>query len=234
MSIFVVGGGEHLLAFVTQASGEKGQLPVVMVPLAWTPVGVAVGEAWQRVLVDEGNVGGWVDQTFVPEDERAFVSPLGELELLRRIGWKDAVPERLSEELILNLGDLPEDVAEALESPMVAITRCAVCRRSCVQHDFVWQERQLCAWDWHRALFGRRGPWRTEPYNRMQFSGTPRAGYIVPALAEEAGAETLMLLGRIDPELAYDVVTTLMQRLGDGSYITVSTDNGWVLLRERA
>jgi len=234
VSVFVLGGGEHMLAFVTQAVGENGQLPVILVPLAWTPVGVAIGEGWQRVLVDENNVGGWVDQTFVPEDERAFIAHLGELELLRRIGWKDAVPERLSEQHVLNPADLPEDVIEALESPMMPIARCSSCRRSCVKDEFVWQERQLCAWDWHRALFGRRGPWRSEPYNRAQFSGIPRAAYVVPALAEEAGAETVMLLGRIDPELAYDIVSTLMERIGDGSYITVSTHTGWVLLRERA
>ncbi|TAM76778.1 hypothetical protein EPN44_04560 [bacterium] len=234
MSIFVLGGGEHMLAFVTQASGDKGQLPVVMVPLAWSPLGVVVGEGWQRVLVDEDNVSGWVDQTFVPEDERAFLAPLGELDLLRRIGWKDEVPDRLSEEQILNLGDLPEDVIEALGSPMLPIARCAACRRSCVKDEFIWQERQLCAWDWHRSVFGRRGPWRTDAYNRVQFSDIPAAGYVVPPLAEEAGAETLMLLGRVDPELAYDAVSMLVERLGDGSYITVSTDTGWVLLRERA
>lgn len=234
MSVFVLGGGEHMLAFVAQASGEKGQLPVVTVPLAWTPVGVAIGEGWQRVLIDENNVGGWVDQTFVPEDERAFIAPLGELELLRRIGWKDGAPERLSAELVLNPQDLPEDVVDALDAPMLPITRCAACRRSCVKDEFLWQERQLCAWDWHRTVFGRRGPWRTESLNRMQFSSVPGAGYVVPALAEEAGAETLMLLGRVDAELAYDVVSTLMERMGDGSYITVSTDSGWVVLRERA
>ncbi|HVA36432.1 MAG TPA: hypothetical protein VNJ51_02335 [Candidatus Dormibacteraeota bacterium] len=234
MSIFVLGGGEHMLAFVTQASGEKGQLPVVMAPLAWTPVGVAIGDAWQRVLIDEDNVAGWVDQTFVPEDERAFIAPLGELELLRRVGWRDAVPERLTEEEILNLADLPEDVVDALASPMLPIARCTACRRSCVKDDFVWQERQLCAWDWHRTVFGRRGPWRSEPYNRMQFSSASAAAYVVPALAEEAGAETLMLLGRVDPDLAYDVVSTVIERVGEGSYLTVSTDTGWVLLRERA
>lgn len=222
-----------MLAFVTQATGEKGQLPVVMVPLAWTPVGVAIGDGWQRVLVDEDNVSGWVDQTFVPEDERAFLGPLNELDLLRRIGWKDEVPASLSEELVLNLADLPEDVIDGLGSPMLAITRCAACRRSCVKDEFVWQERQLCAWDWHRSVFGRRGPWRTEAVNRAQFSDAPTAGYVVPALAEEAGAETLMLLGRVDPELAYEVVSTLIERLGDCSYITISTDTGWVLLRER-
>ncbi|TAM56511.1 hypothetical protein EPN52_13800 [bacterium] len=234
MSIFVVGGGEHMLAFVTQSSGEKGQLPVTMVPLAWTPLGVAIGDGWQRVLVDEDNVAGWLDQTFVPEDERAFVAALGELELLRRIGWKDEVPAQLSEEQVLNLADLPEDVVDALDSPLLPITRCAACRRSCVKDEFVWQERQLCAWDWHRSVFGRRGPWRMPSYNRAQFSDAPSAGYVVPALAEEAGAEVLMLLGRVDPELAYDVVSTLLQRLGEGSFITVSTDTGWVLLRERA
>ena len=38
----------------------------------------------------------WIDRTFPPEDERAFVAPLRDIELLARIGWQAPLPEATS------------------------------------------------------------------------------------------------------------------------------------------
>ena len=51
--------------------------------------------------------------------------------------------------------------------------QCAACRRLCVRDDFVWKEKQLCAWDYHAQVFGRRGPWHDGAYEERHFETLP-------------------------------------------------------------
>ena len=161
---YVLGGNASTLAFVSSLRPVGKQIVTWLVPLAWTPIGVVLGENWQRVGLAADNVVGWIDQTFPPEDERSFVTPARELDILQRVGWHAEAPERLSETSLLNPDDVPEDVLDAIAQPPVQLTQCAACRRSCVRGDFEWNEGQLCAWDYHATVFGKRGPWRSEPY----------------------------------------------------------------------
>src|SRR5208282_2815116 len=110
------------------------------------------------------NLAGWADSTFPPEDERAFVTSLRDLELLLRTAWHAETPQILSEDDLVNPEDVPGDVLDGIERPAQPLTQCAVCRRMCVRDAFVWNDRQLCAWDYHATVFGKRGPWHDGPY----------------------------------------------------------------------
>ena len=110
--VYVLGGNASTLVFVSSLRPEKGQVTAWLVPLAWTPAGVSIGEGWQRVSIAADNIGGWVDQTFPAEDERSFVTPLRDLEMLLRVGWHAEVPESLSESLLVN----PEEAAYVEET----------------------------------------------------------------------------------------------------------------------
>ena len=181
---------------------KKGQVTAWLVPLAWTPVGVSLGEGWQRVSIAADNIGGWVDQTFPPEDERAFVTPMRDLEMLLRVAWHAEVPEKLAESLLVNPEDVPEDVLDGLERPLEPLTQCAVCRRMCVREHFVWNDRQLCAWDYHATVFGKRGPWRDDRYEERFFETLPRAAYVAPGLLIELDVESGARGWRVCPRTA--------------------------------
>ncbi|HEY0798414.1 MAG TPA: hypothetical protein VGD50_04645, partial [Candidatus Baltobacteraceae bacterium] len=129
--VFILGGNGTTLAFTTELDAQATQITASLVPIAWTPSGVIIGDLWQRVSVAADNIGGWLDQTFTPEDEHSFIAPLRDVELLMRVGWRAEPPQALSDEIVVNPEDLPEDVLDGLSQPPAALVQCAVCRRTC-------------------------------------------------------------------------------------------------------
>ena len=211
---------------------EGGAIAVRLIPIAWTPVGVVVGRDWQNVGIALAQLLDWTDRTFPPEDERSFVAPGRDAELLARIGWSATLPTALTDESIVNLEDLPDDVADALALPPAALVQCSACRRLCVRDDFVVRERQLCAWDYHAQMFGRRGPWRTGPYEERHFETLPAAAYVAPGLLPELHAEGVLLLGEVDPAVARDAINVLLAADPQHPHLAVKTADGYALLRE--
>jgi hypothetical protein len=228
-----LGGNAGTLAFVSSLRPEKGQVTAWLVPLAWTPVGVTLGEGWQRVSLAADNLGGWVDQTFPPEDDRSFVTPVRDLEMLLRVGWHAEVPDRLTESMLVNPEDIPEDVLDGVEHAPETLTQCAVCRRMCVRDHFVWNERQLCAWDFHATVFGKRGPWREEPYEERFFETLPRAAYVAPGLLVELDVEPVLAVAGLPEDRMRTLINIGISDDKDGAYMAVRTDEGLTLLRER-
>jgi len=231
--VYVLGGNASTLAFVSSLRAEKGQVTAWLVPLAWTPAGVSLGEGWQRVSIAADNIGGWVDQTFPPEDERAFVTPLRDLEMLLRVAWHAEVPERLSESMLINPEEVPEDVLDGIEHPLEQLTQCAVCRRMCVRDQFVWNERQLCAWDFHATVFGKRGPWRGEPYEERFFETLPRAAYVAPGLLAELDVDPVLAVAGLPEARMRELINIAIGDTKDAAFLGVRTDEGMTLLRER-
>ena len=233
--IYVLGGNASTLAFTASLRPENRQVTAWLVPLAWTPIGVVAGEGWQRVNIAADNVGGWVDQTFSPEDDRSFVASMRDLELLTRTGWQGTeVPERLSETMVLNPEDLPEDILDALDHPAEVLTSCAICRRSCVRDHFVWSERRLCAWDFHATVFGRRGPWHDAPYEERHFETLPRLKYVAHGLLDEAGAEAILAVESLAEPVMRRLVNDAIGADEGHAHMAVRTDSGMTVLRERA
>jgi len=230
---FVLGGNASTLAFTSSFKTDTPQLTVWLVPLAWTPIGVAQGEAWQKVSIAADNVGGWTDETFPPDDEHAFVTSVRDVELLTRVGWTAEPPSLLDETIILNVEDVPDDVLDALTQPAEALVTCQVCRRTCVRDHFVWNERQLCAWDYHALVFGRRGPWRNEPYEERLWETIPSPRYVAPHLLDEQNVELVLSLGGVDEILARRLADELMRADIGSPYIAVRVEAGLMLLRER-
>jgi len=230
---YVLGGNASTLAFVSSFVPENRQVTAWLVPLAWTPIGVAIGETWQRVNIAADNVPGWADQTFSPDDDRSFVTSPRDMEMLARIGWSAATPTEFGENVIVNPDDIPEDVLDALGHPAEMLTQCAVCRRTCVRDHFVWNERRLCAWDYHASVFGKRGPWRETPYEEHHFEQLPKAKYVAGGLLEEVGADAVLAVDGIDDVLARRLIGEIMA--GDpGPHLAVRTETGYTVLRERA
>ena len=230
---YVLGGNASTLAFTSSLIPQNGQVTAWLVPLAWTPIGAVVGEAWQRVGVAADNLAGWTDQTFDPSDERSFVTPIRDLELLLRTGWSAPVPQTLSEEVVINDADMPEDVLDALAHPAEALTTCAICRRTCVRDDFVWNDRRLCAWDYHATVFGKRGPWRDGVYEDHHFETLPHAQYVAAPLLAEAEVDAIMSIEGIDEALARTLVNALIAGEPERTHMAVRTRGGYTLLRER-
>ncbi|HTX02449.1 MAG TPA: hypothetical protein VMD07_02115 [Candidatus Acidoferrales bacterium] len=230
---FVLGGNASTLAFTSSFVPERRQLTIWLVPLAWTPIGVVQGEAWQKVGIASDNVAGWTDETFSPDDQHAFVTSLRDVELLTRIGWSAEAPTKLDETLLVNPDEMPEDVVDALASPAEILVSCQVCRRTCVRDHFVWNERQLCAWDYHALVFGRRGPWRDEPYEERLWETIPNPKYVAPHLLDEQNVELVVSLGGVDEALGRRVIDELMRAAGGRPYIAARVESGLMLLRER-
>ena len=230
---FVLGGNASTLAFTSSFRPESRQLTIWLVPLAWTPVGVVQGESWQKVNIASDNVAGWTDETFSPEDEHAFVTALRDVELLSRVGWSTEPPQQLHESIILNPEEVPEDVLDALALPAESLVTCQVCRRTCVREHFVWNERQLCAWDYHILVFGRRGPWRNEPYEARLWETIPKPAYVVPQLLDEQNVDIVLSLGGVEETVARRLIDELMQAAAGNAYLAVRTEAGLTLLRER-
>jgi hypothetical protein len=231
---YVLGGNAETLAYVASLKPENKQITTYMLSLAWTPVGVVVGDTKQRANIAADNVAGWVDQTFPPEDETSFVTSLRDLELLQRSAWGGEPPDRLTESELLNPEDLPEDVLEAIDQPHMALVPCAICRRTCVRDHFVWNERQLCAWDYHTAVFGKRGPWRGVPYEERLFETLPRTPYIASALLDEVAVDVVLAVSGLPEPALQRLVNVAIEEGGEASYLAVRAAEGLTLLRERA
>ncbi len=155
-----------------------------------------------------------------------------DLELLTRIGWNSPLPDTLDERSILNVEDLPDEIADALTRPPVALVQCAACRRLCVRDDFTWKEKQLCAWDYHAQVFGKRGPWHEGAYEARHFETLPSCAYVAPALLDELGVEVLLtvaeLSDRRDSRNRQRAARARSRAFAHG----VKTASGFVVLRE--
>jgi hypothetical protein len=230
---FVLGGNANTLAFTSSLVPENRQITAWLVPLAWTPIGVVLGENWQRVNIAADNLASWGDTTFAPDDERAFVSSVRDLEMLARIGWSAPVPTELVEGTLVNPDDLPEDLLEAFAHPAETLVQCAICRRSCVRDDFVWNERRLCAWDYHATVFGKRGPWHAEPYEARHFETLPTCKYVAHPLLEDVGVDAILAIDGIDAALAYRIINEVIAADPTRAHLAVQTVGGFTLLRER-
>jgi len=230
---YILGGNASTLAFVSSLVPENRQITAWLVPIAWTPIGVAIGESWQKVSIAADNVPGWADQTFSPDDERSFVTSLRDLEMLLRIGWSAPVPTELGEAGIVNPEDIPEDVLDGIAHPPEVLTQCAICRRTCVRDHFVWSDRRMCAWDYHATVFGKRGPWRDGPYEDRHFETLPRAKYVAGGLLEDVGVDAILAIDGIDDSLSQSLIAQVMAS-DAGAHLAVRTEGGYTLLRERA
>jgi hypothetical protein len=231
---YVLGGNASTLAFTSSLVPENRQVTAWLVPLAWTPIGVVLGENWQRVGIASDNLAGWTDQTFDPSDERSFVSSLRDLELLARTGWSAPVPEVLTEDVVVNADDMPEDVLDALNHAPESLVQCAICRRTCVREHFVWNERRLCAWDYHATVFGKRGPWRDTPYEERLWDTIPHAAYVAGPLLDDVAVDAVLAIDGLDETLARRLLNEAIESDPAHSHLAVHTSGGYTLLRERS
>ncbi len=214
---------------------DGGAITAYVVPIAWTPAGAVIGEQWESVRITLSGIVDWADRTFAPEDERSFIAPVRDIELLARIEWSAPAPQELDEEAVLNLDDLPEDVAEAFAHAPGPILQCAVCRRLCVRDEFVWKERQLCAWDYHSQVFGKRGPWREEPYEDHHFETLSSCAYVAPQLLAELGVEVALALDAPREETARRLVNALLEEERSRPHLAVRVGgDGIRVLREQS
>ena len=207
-------------------------MQATLVPIAHTPLGSVLGDTRQTVRIARDGLLDWIDQTFSPDDEHAFAVPARDVQLLARIGWQAKIPEQLDEQSVINADDLPEEIFGALIYPAEPLVQCALCRRLCIRDHFRWNDRQLCAWDYHRSLFGKRGPWRNGRYERRHFATLPEAQYIAPPLLEEAGAEIALAVSAIEEDVALEAVNLIAQS-EPAPHVLVRTPDSFTLLRER-
>ncbi len=203
-----------------------------LIPLAWTPLGIALGDASQEVGIPLSELLDWMDRTFPLEDEHAFVALVRDVELLARVGWSAALPERIDESNVINVEDLPDEIVDALAQPPVALVQCAACRRLCVRDDFVWKEKQLCAWDYHAQVFGRRGPWHDGPYEERHFATLPACAYVAAPLLAEGGAESVLTVSGVAESAAARIVNALLEGDAGRPHMAVRTQGGLTVLRE--
>lgn len=230
---FILGGNGTTLAFTSSLVPENGQVTAWLVPLAWTPLGAVLGDQWQRVGIAADNLIGWSDQTFDPGDERSFVASARDLDLLARTGWQAPAPDALHEDAVVNGDDVPDDVRDALQHDPEVLTRCAVCRRACVRDHFAFNERQLCAWDYHATVFGKRGPWRDAPYEDHHFATLPQAEYVAGPLLEEQAVDAVLAVDGLEDALARRLVNEAIAGDAGRAHLAVRTRGGYTLLRER-
>ncbi|HEV3152859.1 MAG TPA: hypothetical protein VGZ02_03535 [Candidatus Baltobacteraceae bacterium] len=230
---FVLGGNANTLAFVTSLRSEDKIVTVHLVPLAQTPLGIAAGDSWQKAGIALTTLLDWIDSTFAPDDERAFVAPVRDVELLARIEWHVDPPSRLDDASVLNIEDLPDEIVDALAHPPEPLVQCASCRRLCVRDHFVWKERQLCAWDYHKQVLGKRGPWHSGAYEERHFETIPQAAYVAPPLLEESGVDAVLAIAGIDAAIARDAINVVLTADATRPYLAVRTPDGFTLLREK-
>ncbi len=230
---FILGGNANTLAFVTSLRADSKTVTAHLVPVAQTPIGAVLGENRQNVTLALSGLLDWIDSTFPAGDERAFVAPVRDIELLARINWHVDPPSRLDEDSALNLEDVPPDVAEALAHPPEPLAQCAACRRLCVRDHFVWKDRQLCAWDYHRQVFGKRGPWHSGAYETRHFETVPSAAYVAPPLLEEAGVEVVLGVAGVEDAVAQEAVNLILRSDPSRAYMAVHTPDGYSVLREK-
>ena len=231
--VFVLGGSTTSLGFINSFKPEGGVITARIAPVAWTPLGVVVGDQWQNVGIALSNLLDWVDRTFSPEDERAFVAPMRDMELLARVQWHSELPEKLDDESVLNIEDLPDDVADGLAHPAAPIVQCAACRRLCVRDDFVWKEKQLCAWDFHSQVFGKRGPWHDGPYEERYFETLPACAYTAPTILADMSVDVVLATDAIDEAVAERIINVLLEAESGRPHMAVRSGGGFTVLRER-
>ncbi len=229
----MLGGNTNTIAFVNSFKPEGGVITARLVPIAWTPVGVTVGDTCQNVGIALTGLIDWVDRTFPADDERSFIAPVREIELLARVQWEVALPERLDETTILNLEDLPEDIADGFAHPPAPIVQCAVCRRLCVKGDFRWKDREMCAWDYHGQVFGKRGPWRNGAYEERHFETLSACAYVAPPLLGEMEVDIVLAINAIDEATARAIINAALQADAQRAYLAARTGEGFTVLRER-
>jgi hypothetical protein len=229
----VLGGSGSTLGFINSFRTDGGAISALLVPLAWTPIGVVIGESWQNVGIALTGLLDWVDRTFPPEDERAFVAPMRDIELLARVQWHADLPEALTERTVLNIEDVPEEIVDGLAHPSAPIVQCAVCRRLCVRDDFVWKERQLCAWDYHAQVFGKRGPWHDGPYEARHFETVPSCAYVAPPILQEMGVDVILATGEVPDATAQAMINLLLDAERGRAHMAVRSGGGYSVLRER-
>ncbi|HEY8296578.1 MAG TPA: hypothetical protein VIG32_00950 [Candidatus Baltobacteraceae bacterium] len=229
----ILGGNANTLAFASSLRPERNMVTARLVPLAMTPIGSVVGDTWQNVQIAAVSLLDWIDQTFPSSDERSFVAPMHDVDLLARTRWHAEPPEVLDEAIVLNIEDCPADVGEALAHPPEAIVQCATCRRLCVRDHFRWGDRQLCAWDYHKTVFGKRGPWRNGPYEARHFETLPTGAYVAPPLLEELGVDVILGLHGVDEASAHAAINLLMENDANRPHLAVRSPDGFTLLRER-
>lgn len=232
-ALFVLGGNASTLAFVTSLRADEPNVRAHLVPLAQTPLGIAAGDERQSVTIPYESLAEWIDKTFPAQDEDSFVVPMRDVELLLRINWHSEAPEKIEESDVINADDLPPDVAEALEHPAEQLVACAVCRRLCVRGHFTWNDRELCAWDYHRQVFGKRGPWRSQEYDDRHFETLPAPAYVAAPLLEEAGAQVVLAVTGVDAAIAREAVNLLIRSEPRAAYMCIALPQGHTLLRER-
>ena len=230
----MLGGNGSTLAVVNSFRTEGGAITARLIPVAWTPIGAVTGDAWQNVGIALTGLFDWADRTFPPEDERAFIAPMRDVELLARIGWQAPLPEVVDEAAVLNIEDVPEEIAEALAHPPATVLACAACRRLCVRDEFVWKEKQLCAWDYNAQVFGRRGPWHNGPYEERHFETLPAAAYVAAGLLTEVGVEVVLMLNALDEATARTAINVVLAADSQRPHLAVRTEGGFTVLRETA
>ncbi len=201
-------------------------------PIAWTPAGVVIGHGGQRVSVALDGLFDWMDRTFSSDDERSFIAPMRDVELLARIGWHAPLPEKLNDRAVLNIEDVPEEIAEGLALPLAPIVSCSLCRRLCVRDEFVTKEKQLCAWDYHAHVFGRRGAWHDGPYEERHFETLASCAYVAPPLLQEMGVEPILVVYNVDEATARATMNVILEADRTRPHLAVRTRDGFTLLRE--
>ena len=231
--VFVIGISASTLAVVNSLRPTTGgEITVRLIPLAWTPLGIAIGDTRQDVGIPLAGLFDWIDRTFSADDEHAVVASIRDLELLARIGWSAPFPEPLDDRGVLNAEDLPAEIADALARPSVGLVACVACRRLCVRDDFKRKEKELCAWDYHAQVFGRRGPWRESAYEPRHFETIPTCAYVVSDLLAELGVELLLTLGELPDSARHAIVNMVLEQDSGRSHMAVKTAGSIVLLRE--
>src|SRR5665213_466025 len=139
----------------------------------------------------------------------------------------------LVEDVVVNPEDLPEDVLDALSHAAESLVQCAICRRSCVRDHFVWNERRLCAWDYHATVFGKRGPWREAPYEERLWETIPDAAYVAGPLLDDVRVDAVLAIDGLDDELAHRLLNEAIAADPARPHLAVRTSGGYTLLRER-
>lgn len=230
---FVLGGNTGTLALTSSFVEERGMIQIALVPIALTPLGITLGENWQRVGIATSMLLEWIERTFSADDERSFVTQIRDIDLLTRIEWQAPMPEKLDEKSVLNAEDLPEELFEALTLPAAPVVQCGTCRRLCVRDDFVWKDKQLCAWDYHAIVFGKRGPWRNGAYEERLFQTLPHCAYVAPPLLEELAVDVIVTTHELPDELSQGLINTILSSDESRAHLAVRSNVGFVLLRER-
>jgi len=210
----------------------NGTIAARLIPLAWTPLGTAVGGGAQVVHVPFEGLLDWIDRTFPPEEEYSFGASPRDLELLARIGWNAPLPEVIGAGNVLNVEDLPDDLVAALAHPPEVLVQCATCRRLCVHDDFVWKEKQLCAWDFHTQVFGKRGPWHEGMYEERHFDTLPTCAYVAVSLLGELGVEPILRLDALPENVEREIINDVLEAEPGRPHMAVRTDGGFTVLRE--